>query len=82
VTAAEIGYTYKDMIYPRPYYSKAIYAQPLTLQGSKPSSSDNNSNLSDSDPDLSSDDDGYSSEAEKQYGLSMRMNIPWDPIDE
>jgi hypothetical protein len=36
----------------------------------------------DSDPDVSSDDDGCSSEAEKQGGLSVRINIPWDPVDE
>jgi hypothetical protein len=36
--------------------------------------------LSDSDPDLSSDDDGYSSE-DKQ-GLSTGVNDRWDPVDE
>jgi hypothetical protein len=38
--------------------------------------------LSDSDPDVGSDDDGCSSEAEKQGGLSVRMNNTWDPVDE
>lgn len=44
-------------------------------QESELSSSDNNSDLSDSDPNISSDDDGYLSEAEKQGGLSARINI-------
>jgi hypothetical protein len=40
----------------------------------------NSSRASDSDPDLSSDDDACSSK--KKQGSSIRMNIPWDPIDE
>jgi hypothetical protein len=38
--------------------------------------------LSESNLDVSSDDDDCSSEAEKQGGMSVRMNIPWDPVDE
>jgi hypothetical protein len=59
-----------------------MHAQALISQGSKPSSSNNDSDLSDSDHDISSDEDQCLSEAEKQGGLSVRMNIPWDPIDE
>lgn len=35
-----------------------------------------------SDTDISDEEDGYSSVAEKQAGLRARRNIPWDPIDE
>jgi hypothetical protein len=52
------------------------------LQRYEPLSSNNDSGLSDSDPDLSSNDNGCSSEAEKQGGSSVRINIPWDPVDE
>lgn len=52
-----------------------MYAQPLASQESKPSSSNNDGDLSDSDPDINSDDDRYLSEAEKQSGLSVRINI-------
>jgi hypothetical protein len=48
----------------------------------KLSSKNNDGGLSDSDSDVSTDDDGCWSEAEKQGRLSVRMNIPWDPIDE
>ena len=81
-TTAEAGSTYKDATLPRPQHGKAMHAQPLASQGSEPSSSDDGGDLSDGDPDVSSDDDGCSSEAEKQGGLSVRMNIPWDPVDE
>jgi hypothetical protein len=37
--------------------------------------------LTDSDPDLSSDDDDRCSSKDKQ-GLSTRMNIPWEAVDE
>ncbi len=81
-TAAEAGSTHKDATRPRPQHRKAMHAQPLASQESEPSSSDDGGDLSDGDPDVSSDDDGCSSEAEKQGGLSVRMNIPWDPVDE
>ena len=81
-TAAEAGRTHKDATRPQPQHGKAMHAQPLASQESEPSSSDDDGDLSDSDPDVSSDDDGCSSEAEKQGGLSVRMNIPWDPVDE
>jgi hypothetical protein len=38
--------------------------------------------LSDSNSDISTDNNGCSSEAEKQGGLSIRINILWDPVDE
>jgi hypothetical protein len=56
-----------------------MHAQALASQGSEPSSSDDGG-LSDSDPDLSSDDDRCSSK--DNQGLSTEVNIPWDPVDE
>jgi hypothetical protein len=54
-------------------------AKPCTQSLASPecelSSSDDDGDLSDNDPDVSSDDDGCSSEAEKQGGLSVRINI-------
>ncbi|PMD12283.1 hypothetical protein NA56DRAFT_500197 [Hyaloscypha hepaticicola] len=61
-------------------YSKAVDAGALLLEESEPSSSDDESGLSNSDPDLSSDDDAYS--REKMQGSSTRINIPWEPLDE
>jgi hypothetical protein len=80
LTAAETGRTHKDPTQTRPQPGKATHAQALALQGSEPSSSDDDGGLSDSDPDLSSDDDGCSSKDDQ--GLSTRVNIPWDPVDE
>jgi hypothetical protein len=58
-----------------------MHAEALAAsQGSEPSSSDGDGGLTDSDPDLSSDDDRCSSK-DKQ-GLSTRMNILWEPVDE
>jgi hypothetical protein len=81
-TIAETGHDHIDTTRPRTHHGKTMHAQPLASEGGKPSSSDDDSSVSDSDPDLSSDDDGYSSEAEKQGGLSTGVNIPWDPVDE
>ncbi|KAG0133810.1 hypothetical protein HOY82DRAFT_639659 [Tuber indicum] len=81
-TAPEAGRTHKDTTRPQPQYGKAMHAKLLASQESELSSSDDAGDLSDGDPDVSSDEDGCSSEAEKQGGLSVRMNIPWDPVDE
>jgi len=82
-TAAEAGLILDDATRTRPQHGRAVQAEALASQGNEPASSDKDeSGLSDSDPDVSSDDDGCSSEAEKQGGLSVRMNIPWDPVDE
>jgi hypothetical protein len=51
------------------------------IGGSELSSSDDDGSLTDSDPDLGSDDDGYSSEDELSCP-SMRTNISWKPLDE
>jgi hypothetical protein len=58
----------------------------LGWQGSEALSSDDGSSFSDSDAESrsdvqsSSDDDGYLSE--DKFGLSARMNIPWEAVDE
>ena len=75
-TAAGSGCNHVDATRTRPQHGRAVRAEALTLQGSEQASSDNDeSGSSDSGPDVSSDDDGCSSEAEK-HGLSMRMNTP------
>ncbi|MCJ1357476.1 MAG: hypothetical protein MMC33_007472 [Icmadophila ericetorum] len=81
-TTAEAGYDYVNTTRTRPQHSKAVDARALLSRRCEPSSSNDDGGLSDSDPDISSDDDGCSSEAEKQGCLSVRMNIPWDPVDE
>jgi hypothetical protein len=43
-------------------------------------SNNDDGGLSDSDPDLSSDDDTCSSKIKQ--GLGTRMNILWEPVDE
>jgi hypothetical protein len=68
---------------PDPRIAKPLMLRPL-YRGSEPSSSDDDeSGLSDSDPELGSDcdSDGFSSEDELGRSGS-RMNIQWDPIDE
>ena len=81
-TAAEAGRIHRDTTRTRPQHGKAVDAGALALQGSEPSSSDDDGGLSDSDSESSSDDDGCSSEAEKQGRSSTRMNIPWSDLDE
>ncbi|KAF8847963.1 hypothetical protein BDZ45DRAFT_733262 [Acephala macrosclerotiorum] len=78
-TTAEAGRAHVDAMHTRPQEGKAMHAQALASQGSEPSSGDN-SGLSDSNPDLSSDDDRCSSK--DNQGLSTGVNIPWDPVDE
>jgi hypothetical protein len=74
-TAAEAGRIYRDIMRTRPQYAEA-----LVSQGSELSRSDGDDGLTDNEPDLSSDDDRCSSK-DKQ-GLSTRINIPWDAVDE
>jgi len=54
-------------------YSKAVGAGTLLSEESEQSNINDESGLSDSDPDLSSDDDACSSK--KKQGSSIRMNI-------
>jgi hypothetical protein len=81
-TTAEAGCDHVDPTRTGPQYGRAVNARALASRRCEPSSSNDDGGLSDSDPDVSSDDDGCSSEAEKQGGSSVRMNIPWDPVDE
>lgn len=80
-TTAEAGCDYVEVKCARPQYGKALDTETLAAQGCKLSSSDDDCGLTDSDSDVGSDDDGCSSEAEKRGDLSVRMNIPWDPVD-
>ena len=61
-TAAEAGPFHMDETRIRPQHSKPVDAEALALRESKTSSSDNDGGLSGSDLNLSSDDDGCSSE--------------------
>jgi hypothetical protein len=58
-----------------------VDSEALASQGSKPSSSDDDSGLTDSDPDPSSDDDGCSSEDE-QGRSSTSKHSQWLDLDE
>jgi hypothetical protein len=78
-TAAEAGRNHIDAARTRPQDSKAVDAEALASQGSKPSSSVDDGSLSDSNPDSSSDDDGCSSE---QGRSSTRKNTRWEDLDE
>jgi hypothetical protein len=81
-TTTEAGRDHVDATCTRPKEGRAIDARALASRRCEPSSNNDDGGLSDSDPEVSSDDDGCSSEAEKLGGLSVRMNIPWDPVDE
>jgi len=81
---AEAGREHVDATRTRPQDGKAVDVGAFTSRGSKPSSSDDDeSGLSDRDPELGSDGDGDGYSSEDELGRSgTRMNIPWDPIDE
>jgi hypothetical protein len=81
-TTTEAGRDHVDATRTGPQHGRAVDARALVSRRCEPLSSNDNGGLSDSDPDISNNDDGCSSEAEKQGGLSARMNIPWDPVDE
>ncbi|KAL5312933.1 hypothetical protein ACEPPN_019359 [Leptodophora sp. 'Broadleaf-Isolate-01'] len=72
-TTAEAGRDHVDATRPGSHHGRAVDARALASRRCEPSSSNDDGGLSDSDPDVSSDDDGCS---------SARMNIPWDPVDE
>jgi hypothetical protein len=81
---AEAGRDHVDATRTRPQDSKAVDAGAFISRGSEPSSSDDDeSGLSDSDPELGSDCDSDGCSSEDELGRSgSRMNVPWDPIDE
>jgi len=60
--------------------SKAVGAKALLSEESEVSSSDNESDLSNSNPDFSSNDNTCSSK--KKHGFSIRIYILWDFIAE
>jgi hypothetical protein len=78
-TTAEAGRAHKDARRSRPEHGKVVDAEALASQGSESSSSDDDGgDLSDSDPELSSDGDGCLDKPRP----STRMNIPWSKLDE
>jgi hypothetical protein len=69
---AEAGHDHVDVTRARPQDGKAVNAR-----------DNDESGLSDSDPELGSDGDGDGCSSEDELvRLGMRMNVPWDPIDE
>jgi hypothetical protein len=79
---AEAGRDHVDATRTRPQDSRTVDTGAFISRRSEPSSSDDDeSRLSDSDPDLGSDGDGCSSE-DKLGRSGTRTNAPWDPIDE
>jgi hypothetical protein len=75
-TAGGAGRSHVDATHTRPQNGRAA------SQGSEPASGDNVENgLSDSDPDVSSDDDGCSSEAEQDCS-STSKHSRWPDLDE
>jgi hypothetical protein len=80
-TIVEADRDYIDATHTRPKEGRAVDTGALASRGSEPSTSDDDSGLSDSDPDLSSDDDGCSSEGGLGR-LGTSMNIPWGFLDE
>jgi hypothetical protein len=80
-TAVEASPIHRDATRIRPQHGKAVDAQALASQGSKPSSSDEDGGLSDSDPDPSSDDDGCSSEDEQRRSHTSKHSR-WSDLDE
>jgi hypothetical protein len=81
---AEAGRDHVDATRTRPQDGKAVGAGAFKSRRSEPSSSDDDeSGLSDSDPELGSDGDGDGCSSEDELGRSgTRMNVTWDPIDE
>jgi hypothetical protein len=80
-TTAEADRDHVDATRTRPKEGGAVDTGALESRGSEPSSGDDDGDLSDSDPDLSSGNEGCSSEG----GLGRsgtRMNIPWGVLDE
>jgi hypothetical protein len=81
LTVAEANRIHNDATRSQLQYGRTVDAAgAVAPRGSRPSSSDHEGDLSDSDPDSSSDDDGRLNKDER--GRSSTKNIPWDPIDE
>jgi hypothetical protein len=81
---AEAGRDHANATRTQTQDDKAVDTGAFTLRRGVPASSDDDeSGLSDSDPELGSDGDGDGYSSEDELGLSgTRMNVPWDPIDE
>ncbi|TVY13332.1 hypothetical protein LARI1_G008575 [Lachnellula arida] len=81
---AEAGRDHIDATRSRPEDGRAIDAGPFISRGSEGLSSDEDqSGLSDSDPEPGGDCDNDGCSSEDELGrLDLRMNVLWDPIDE
>jgi hypothetical protein len=74
-TTAEAGRDHVNAKRTRPQQGRAVDAGALASRRSEPSSSDDDSGLSDSDSESSNDED--------ELGCSgTRMNVPWEDLDE
>jgi hypothetical protein len=80
-TTAEAGRNHVDATHTRPQHGRAIDAGTLASRRSEPSSSGDDSGLSDSDSESSSDDDGCLSEAEQGRSNTSKQSR-WPGLDE
>jgi hypothetical protein len=80
-TAAETSPICRDATHIRPQHGKAVDAKALASYGNEPSSSDDDSGLSDSDSCPNSDNDGYSSEDELGRSRASKHSR-WSDLDE
>jgi hypothetical protein len=80
-TAAEAGRKHVDATRTRPQDSRAVNAGVLASRRSKPPISDDDSGLSDSNPESSSDDDGCLSDDEQGRSSTSKQSR-WSKLDE
>jgi len=80
-TTARAGHDYVDATRSLPQKGRAGGPGAFASRGRELSSSDDDGSLTDSNPDLGSEDDGCSSEDELSR-LSTRMNASWGALDE
>jgi hypothetical protein len=73
-TAAEAGRDHVDTTHTRPQHGRVVDAGALASRKSKPSSSDDDGGLSNSDSESSSDDDGCSSKDEQDRSSTSKQS--------
>jgi hypothetical protein len=81
LTAAEAGRKHVDATRTRPQDGRAVDARALVSPRSKPLSSDDDSGLSDNDPEPSSDDDRCLSDDEQERSSTSKQSR-WSKLDE
>jgi hypothetical protein len=79
-TAAEAGRKHVDATRTRPQHGRAVDARALVSRRSEPLSSDNDSGLSDNDPEPSSDDDRCLSDDEQERSSTSKQRR-WSKLD-